>query len=293
MKQILFFAMILLLPACIREVEEINYQGTDKPKLFVHCLLSPSDSVIELLLRKTRPFFSSQNDGNSESVNDASVTIFDGERTVQLKKDHPNTDYYKADASLLRITAGKTYYLSVMTENGLKANAHCTVPADLSFDFEIQRDDPVVNGLDTLFPFTVALKFPFHSKETNVPLLRYLITEIEMNDTTRRNQISIATGSTVLGQYLVKGQDIKRKDINSFVYNECIQAIIRTYESTVIQYRKNYNDNVSNTFDDINEDSTGFILEKALLEEPSELFTNIEGGFGLFGAYNDSAMDLK
>jgi hypothetical protein len=134
-RYLFLLSFVMLLSSCIRDVEELSYPDNSKTKLVLYCIISPLDSIIQVKVKRTRPFFYDSGTYN-ENVRDATVFLSDGSSTVQLRFvpfyfnniEFPERATYQITANEFKIISGKTYYLTVNTPEGLTARAQCEIP---------------------------------------------------------------------------------------------------------------------------------------------------------------------
>ena len=100
-------------------------------KLVVTCFISPEDSLISAVVKKSTSKFNSGNSQptavSEDDLQNATVIISNSSNGIVLEYN-PNLRFYVAKASQFPIVSGQTYSLSVQTPEGLKANSSTTVP---------------------------------------------------------------------------------------------------------------------------------------------------------------------
>lgn len=111
--------------------------GIDPPKLVVTCFISPQDTTLAVKVTRSNTVV-----GDSASllqpdhnVTDATVTLSEGDRSVTLPYNNRpasstvTQSYYSIPARPLPIVVGQTYKLTVKLPNGQQASSSCTIPA--------------------------------------------------------------------------------------------------------------------------------------------------------------------
>src|SRR4051794_17551506 len=126
-KIILQIVTVLCLTGCEKEAK-IKLPPAEN-KLVVTCFISPGDSVVTAAVQSSKPKYAQAGYASlylQGMIQDAIVILSDGTTSIQL---HFNNTYgfYKASTDNLPIVSGKTYYLSVTTPDGKKADAQTTV----------------------------------------------------------------------------------------------------------------------------------------------------------------------
>lgn len=129
------FLVLSLLTSCIRDADVVPPDS--KQKLVIACFISPQDSVIKATVQ--RSFLIGSTVSNDDVVSNAQVIISDGSASVTLTFNNMSNDY-TIDADLFPIHSGKTYHLSVTTPEGLKAKATCTIPVSVNTNIEADVD---------------------------------------------------------------------------------------------------------------------------------------------------------
>lgn len=139
----------LLLAGCGSLRNEINPDqlGLESAKLVVSGFLSPQDTVLAVRLTQSRTVVGdSISSGLSDgSVTKATVTLSDGSRTIALRYGANSYQYYSAPVRQMRIVAGRTYTLDVVTAEGQRATATCTIPPPVSLS-TVQIDSLTENS---------------------------------------------------------------------------------------------------------------------------------------------------
>ncbi len=140
---------LLLLAGCgsLRNEISPDQLGLESAKLVVSGFLSPQDTVLAVRLTQSRTVLgdsisSGLSDGN---VTRATVTLSDGNRTIALRYGANGYQYYSAPARQMRIVTGRTYTLDVVTAEGQRATATCTIPPPVSLS-AVQIDSLMENN---------------------------------------------------------------------------------------------------------------------------------------------------
>jgi hypothetical protein len=120
-----------------------------QPRLVLSCFLSPQDTMLTVTVSKSVPIYGNADTGNpNRTVNDATVTLSDGNISVVLNLTQPNTGIYATRASNLPILAGRTYFLNVTAPGGFQAEAFCTIPARRNEAITQIRLDSTIRNTD-------------------------------------------------------------------------------------------------------------------------------------------------
>lgn len=134
-KHSIYLLLILLLCwGCNGDFLTVEETGvipsSDAP--IVTAFLSPQDTVHTVTLYHTRPAAGNNPYATWEqNVAKSTVTLSNGTQTVKLIPDSFLTGVFKISAKNFKVESGKTYYLSVNTFDGKKAEANCTIPSSV------------------------------------------------------------------------------------------------------------------------------------------------------------------
>ncbi len=309
------FLSLVYLAGCDSLRQEVDpARLTREPeKLVIACFISPQDTILAARVSKSSPVLGVINPGRSD-VADAVVTLSDGSRSVTLRfmANQPDQGqglgmaqgYYRADARQLPILAGKTYTLTVRTPDGKQVDATCVVPGPVALQ-RVVVDSAVTNDFGRTRKEYFARFFwrdPagqanfYRVAGANDYLLKVqyrLSPTAPMRDTLFQTtgNLSFTPASTSTdqgndGQELVSGRG--RLAVSYSWTNGQSQPsrpagqLYAYLLNTDINYYQ-YHDSVqrqSNTGDNP-------------FAEPVPLITNIRGGLGCFGAYNQTILTVK
>ena len=278
MKKIAFLPLILLFTYCKREAK-IKLPSQD-PRLVVTCFISPQNPNITAVVRTSIQKFSGNyinytKKGTTESdISNARVEITDGVTSLVLPFDTALASY-NADASGLPIVSGKTYSLTVSTPDGKKVTGVTTVPTG-NFELEYSKPNFTKNTeIEVNFSFNVLIK-------DNPNELNYIAGYY--------NIFSVTSGTNPFiyipndEPYLFEADDgIVRESYSGTVnyYNfspDTILSIPVTLKTL----------NCSKEFYLFNKTSRAAVYNDGNpFGEPVLVYSNIEGGFGCFGAYTE------
>lgn len=280
---ILFLFISAVFTSCIRDANDVSLPNIES-KVVVQSFISPQNSEIAIYVSTSMPVFGTRNTPDP-TLPDATVTISDGTTPVKanfntLKK------YYTIDTSIFKITAGKTYFLSVSTADGRTVNASCTVPFppdvnSVEFEFDTLYSK---NGSTNKYDAEATLRWNdppgqnnYYHTAAQIGLAYAVDTSLERWET--------LYGSSYLDYFTDKGKDGKKlvNGVLTFSLSEDITGggITKNYEfkgiryflySTDVNYYK-YHETVSRSSSDP-------------FSESVIIYTNIQGGLGCFGAFN-------
>lgn len=295
---------------CIEDAENIKLPA---PKIVVSSFISPQDSIIEVRLRKARPFFNDTNSLEYEIIENASVFLSDGEIKVPLEftkeiqailNGFINVSSYRTLAKNIPIIGGKTYFLEVNTADGLKISASSRVPLNKPKLYSGYISQYIIRK-DTLYQFMSWWTDP--PGISNYYYFRTITSiSIEGNLIKRVSEINWEDSNTIRDDIQNDGKEIKTynsvrlsydsfKKYNSLAYPKGFQLLnidenfYNYYKNKDIFYSKN-NFPGSQVKLDTSGTPTLFDLPYS---EPVYHFTNINGGLGIFASYQMDMVPFK
>ena len=287
MPRVLLLIPFFCLAACEFEQDADINPPIVAPKLVVVAFISPQSDTLAVSVTLSQPVFSTYQSPNNPNgyvppVSDATVRLSDGNREVTLPYQ-ADAQQYEIEASALPILPGKTYTLWVSTPDGKSVRANCTVPAktNTTIDFQLRYEvDPTGLGTQER-TYKIDLNWQdlpgtgdFYQVGAN--------TRVESTyEGTADSEVFfvglIFSSSTVFsdegqdgGKFTLTNGDIGRVSTRreKKIVTE-VQCVLRTVDEPYYRYYQ-YLDKIGNE----------------LFSEPIAPYTNIEGGLGVFAAYN-------
>ncbi|MFN3487654.1 MAG: DUF4249 domain-containing protein [Emticicia sp.] len=283
----------------IKEIDPSFLPETDS-KLVVACFISPQDTVLAAKVTETKLLIGTTGDIRDDITN-ASVSLSDGSKTIQLIYN-AKLGYYRALPSELPILVGKTYKITVNTPDGRQVNASTTVPNNVAIK-EVKIDSTTVNDFQqgnrvTNTEYDVKVIWQDKAGETNYyRAISEFIFLYRIVDSINKKVINVPVSAIVDlrtiddkdtdGQLLslnrtylptniggnIQGQDSNLKTKLDKIKVGLFQTDIHYYNYHTSLRRQRENNNP--------------------FAEPVLLYTNINGGFGCFGAYNATWQEFK
>lgn len=286
---------LVLFDGCTSLRNEIDPSllGVEPSKLVVNCFLSPQDDILAVKVTRSATVvgdsISLLQTGNN--VTNATVTLSEGGQSVVLSynnvasNDSTIQPYYSTAAVLLPIIQGHTYTLTV-TANGQRATGTCTIPAPVP---------PTVITLDSLNRrYYVVTKWQDPPGQTNyyqvAGIFRYItntcracLQESNINLSFDDENRGLFTDAGMNGTLITSGRAFLTAAATANFYNQYRTASVIVnlmsvdqayyqYEEAIIRQRRSRN----NPF-----------------AEPVLIPSNIQGGIGCFGGYNNETLTLK
>lgn len=298
-KYIIFFLVLTyMLSSCQKDATNVKLPPA-KVQLVIHCFISPQDTLVKVYVSESTPIFGykRQNNGfNIQSLPDAKVQISHNGTVYDLKFSS-NDEAYIIDTSILKIVAGETYDLKA-TRGNESASASCTVPASLPFDVKL---DKYVTKYD-IDPFT---KDTFYSYRIQTSLTDlgtehdYYRVNIGCNSLSwsylydqMGNKVDSQLSTFFNEGYFENTEEefISDEEGNgkAYIQNSTVslgsnmggsKPIPTELLLGIMHTDKNYYLFHTSAFAHMNNQGNPFA-------EPSLIYTNIQGGLGIFAAYN-------
>jgi len=306
MKKVSYYFLIVsqfFLLSCeslIKEIDPSFLPETDS-KLVVACFISPQDTVLASKVTETKLLIGTTGDIRDDITN-ATVSLSDGSKSIRLIYSS-KLGYYRALPSELPILVGKTYTITVNTPDGRQVNASTTVPNPIAIK-EVKIDSTKVNDFQlgnsmtnteydvkviwqdkagepnyyrAISEFTILYGIPAPENIKNIiyaPVSTIVdLRTIEDKSTDgqllslNRNYLPTDMWANIQGQQIDLSKRLDKIKVGLF------QTDIHYYNYHTSLRRQRENNNP--------------------FAEPVLLYTNINGGFGCFGAYNATWQEFK
>ncbi len=271
---------VALLMACNPGVET-NFIEPQR-LVTVSSFISPQDSLLTVYLYRAQPLGTVAPE-ESTIEKTATVEISDGTRAVRLVYQ-PGRFRYERPAAALLILPGKSYFLTVKTADGISLKSQCRVPSavsDLRLDGVRQNQDFEFEATWTAPPGNAFAQVVFSTPNAAVsgPTLLGNI------------RLDLPGAQSMANSWLTDQQRSGKNTIGGRVVDVArIQPIslkmdVLNLEQPLHRYLTDYRD-LANW----NANTDGFI---PTFREPKPVFSNVQGGTGIFAAYNRSARVLK
>ncbi|GAB3281992.1 hypothetical protein GCM10027347_58020 [Larkinella harenae] len=295
MRYLLFFLGTLLAGGCIRSVDELSVDvlPIDRvTKPYVICFISPQDTVIAAKVAMSEPRIVSSF-AESLVVKDAVVLLSDSSQSIQLVYNDKLMYYRAVPGNGFRIRSGGTYRLTVSMSGNRSVTAEATVPEvipleGIAIDSTVSR-----NSADAaLTTYTTTLSWSAPAKPKPGQPASYYRGWAEVNQTV----VDAATGLLISRQtsrpafYLDRetGQIGERRFING-THTLLSGPQTGTQTKQIVGALFTTDENYYRYHIALREQ---FVSQGQYFAEPTVLFSNIVGGYGVFAAYNGSYLIL-
>jgi hypothetical protein len=280
MKNQIFISLIAtcLLASC-EMIAEVDIPKVPS-KLVVTSFISPQDTNWQVYVGQTKPIF--EKTITSEYVKDATVQLSNGSQTAVIPANPSQYGYYELNIKQapFLIEAGKTYFLTVSAPDGRQVKAQCTIPISATSVSSIE----VVNGSGGI-PFTGTMKWQDSPNETNFyRCFAYT-----------KYYLSLVGGAW---EGYIPNRDYDRK-----LYKDTNRQGANFSWEIDMQASEGYTDKKSRfLFILLNTDENYYKYmttresasnnEGNPFAEPSAVFSNVEGGLGVFAGYQQTRLEV-
>lgn len=280
-----FILLLLTFISCEKETVNVKVPKVE-PKIVIQSYISPQDTLLVVHVTHSISIYQKvylNENNNSNNIRDAIVTLSDGSNIINLEYSllNNNDSAYTADPDNFPIIAGKTYHILVTTPDGKKASSSCTVPNQSPFIYSFKLDS-----------ITRDMSY-YISKEY------YIIVGI-LDIPNQKNYYRIA--GNVRGSHKSTFQDEVIDVLREIDFKEKEFFTDKGKEGETIIFKNKLNyvaiENLLRPFHIIIElistDAHYYNYHQSLRNldnenpfmEPEPIYSNIQGGLGVFSAYN-------
>jgi hypothetical protein len=269
---------IILVLSCERDVHNIILPDYVQ-KLVIHSFISSYDSVSLVTVNSNQKIYGDLSETETPGV--VSVTVSNGDKEVSLRRVLAGYIFTHKE---MPIEEGKTYRLTVAADNGLKAEATCTVPIKRNLHLET----------DTL-----------HQYEEIPDLGRYSIIRINVYLTDypgEANYFRFATKYKMYDSNYPQLADLEPTGEQSEFISDKGRDGERIFFNTTRVSDPSEHDSAFLIIYALNTDKEYYTYHKSLenysggenpFREVSPLYSNIEGGLGIFASYVVDSLVLR
>jgi hypothetical protein len=279
----LLLGLLSFMAGCEKDATNVDLPETN-PKLVLGCFISPQDTLITVEVGRSNPIFgNNHNTSGHLYVLDASVTLSDGSTSIVLPLVNTGVQQgtYIINASLFPISPGTTYYLTVTTPQGENVSASCTVPISNVTTMSLDYTDTVPSDSYN-DPINVTAKWQ------DIP--------------GQVNYYRVYGSMLMEGEHISNGWTVKDTS-NSEMYGNNFKSLINASDKdgSQLSFRLDgyyFGDGFNTRIVGygiyiLNVDLNYYNYQKSLenysygdpFSEPSPIYTNVNGGLGVFAGY--------
>ena len=268
--------VIIFLHSCTKDAD--IKLPTVEQKLVVHSFISPQDKNIQVKVTLSQPIFNNSNSQSYSSVSNANVQMSDGAITQTLSYDS-SVEAYLLSSTLLPIVEGKTYHLYVTTPDGKSATASTYIPA-INTSLQASIEPVISNNSNNFATANYIVKSSWNDLSGQKNYYKIISGDryydgIIIDSTFSIHDFSYTDDSNLDGQTIVK---------EVYVY-PVSNPTISKYE--LILYH------VTPEFYKYHISLQNYYNSGGPFAEPVQIFSNIEGGLGVFAGFNAYQITLN
>ncbi|HTF80632.1 MAG TPA: DUF4249 domain-containing protein [Cytophagales bacterium] len=270
--------VLLLLSSCIRDAK---LKVPSVKKLVVYATVSPDDSITDVYVGHSKPvnrIFNAATSADTAYAH-AIVTLSNGSKHVVLAFDQQRNTYSVARRDF-PIEAGMSYHLEVTDpREGMKVKAHTTVPLSKPEGLDHKSDSISNVEQDLRKAYFIKMSWGDVGAERNYYAYDMVNSMGEYSILQRRSHI-LSDEKIKDGRIETEYQEL------SLQYHSLKSAVDRGY---INMYAYHIDKNLYDYLVYVGFEDEGI----SITQDPVTLFTNIEGGLGVFGSYRKTSEVIK
>jgi hypothetical protein len=276
----LFFAtlsfFVLLMSACERDAD-VDLPET-KPKLVVIGFITPQDSFISISLTRSKPIFEPYNVNANDAVSDATVTIYGNNTSMVLPFD-ANLQVYRIATAQFQILSGNEYRVKVTTPQGESVEATTVVPQNsVDASYSVTVTDTFTDYGFGYYDLRSHLQYQFTDNAQETNRYRFYVGLILVDTLTHDTSVS-RFSSDFFNDNNGNGQVLSRSAEGFWGnYDNTINDSAYAYDCWMFNVNTDY-DNYHKSLYNYNGGGDPFA-------EPTIIYSNVDGGLGVFAAAN-------
>lgn len=269
-------------------------------KIVVQSYISPQDTLIVVHVENSSPIFNRRNFEGMFNPEDAVVNLSDGTNSINLDfLEDPSGfgGWFAADPKRFPIIAGTTYYLTVTTADGKKAESSCTVPGAAPTINNFKLDSTVVNRtnfdgyVENYTSYQISLSFnDIQGQQNFYKFAGYKISNYyfgnEVDEVYTQIDPLYFPNDVLFNDHLIDGDQISISKMEIFSEHHGWDNLIGpvTGEISLLSTDKHYYE-YHRTIQETDDDNP--------FAEPILTYSNVKGGLGVFCAYNRNSVPFS
>jgi hypothetical protein len=264
--------ILACIASCSKTVDNIKLPEVP-PKLVVYSYISPADTIIQVNVSMSVPIFNSTNNNSDNIVKDATVTMWDDFGSSITIPYDPLTKTYNISSSALPIIAGRTYHLKVVSGDKT-AESGCTVPSEPNTSLQFVSMDSTLDENNQKI-ITLKVKFtdtPGQPDYYRVYPMVYGVQYFMGLTDTITNKIYFDFGNELVSD----------KDHDGLTYN---YTATYYYMTEVPIYFKVFLFHTDKDYYELHKSIYNYQGDNPF-SEPTLIYSNMSGGYGVFAAFN-------
>lgn len=268
--------LLIVIPAFFVSCEQdadVELPKTE-PELVISCFVMPQDSFIRVKVTLSAPVFGNGANVQSSEVTNATVTLF-GNNTSIVLPYNANEEFYKINTAQFQIQAGSEYRLEVTDTEGRHAIARTQVPLLPPIGFNCIVEDSVEYSDPNYEYGRSVYRYSVQDFSGGVNYYRFCgytrIWNSSFGDSLRLNRFAeIFSDNSADGEILTGSGE-------SWYQANLPNDSIMGYEVWMLNCNYDYYNFHNSLYNNQGGDP---------FSEPTLMYTNVEGGLGIFAAAN-------
>jgi Domain of unknown function (DUF4249) len=272
----LFLLTALAFVGCERDAN-IDLPET-APKLVMVSFITPQDSFITVSITRSKPIFQSYNVNTSDAVTDATVMLYGNNTSIQIPFDQVR-QLYRLSTTQFQVLGGNEYKLTATTPQGETVTATTTVPASaVDNSYSVNWSDSVISAGPNYIYIEGHFTYSFTDNASETNKYRFYVATLLRDSLTGDTSASKMTAS-LLTDNNANGQVLSRTVEGYWsAYDLSFTDTVYGYDCWMFTVNDDYY-NYHQSLYNYNGGGDPFA-------EPTIIYTNVEGGLGVFAAAN-------
>lgn len=278
----------LLFTSCRKDATNIRLPDFSQ-ELVINSFISADNPITDVTISSAQKVFGDLSD--RQSLGNLTAFISDETKRIELAITESDTTdpIFKFSSKDMIIKDGNTYFLSVISDKGLTAEASCTVPIKRDFKIEVDTIQKLSND-------------PYYGQLATI-IIKINITDYPGENNYYRVLYSFQSYSNALVNYFGSGitdkGDImyndKGRDGEKFVLRslEPVSMAINAPYSPDSSFLKIYLLNTNKAYYDFHQSLLNYSYGDQPFTEPSTVYSNVIGGLGIFAAYTIDSITFR
>lgn len=275
--------LTILAVSCETYINEPGYPEFEH-KFVISSFLSPSDTMYLIKLYSNSPIIGEQSVTHDINYN-LKAFLTNGNQEIQLDTTVKGFKFYPKD---MLIEEGKTYRLRILNDNILQAEAICTIP--IHRDLKLNVDTNTVIGQDeyaTYKTFNLNLTLTDFPGENNY--YRGFVREIVFYH--NKEILSYNLDNFLVSDKGKDGEEIKMNfSTTTYIFDKQISDSSYVVDSSFVEV---FLFNTNKDYYDYFVSAEKFSNNGNPFTEPSQVYSNVDGGLGIFCAYTQDTLLLR
>ncbi len=292
--------------SCTKNAGKVKLPKTEK-LLVVQCIMSPYDGRTTVRVDWSQDYFNNPNQNPNSGIDNCKVTISINGQTYTLQ--NTGTGNYRIDSTAMKVIPGQTYSLYVKEPGGKEATAVCTVPliskSSLNFVSMDSQTTKFAGQDEKSFFMKCRLDDDGATKDfyTIYPLAHYQYWNY-VYDSTFQNAIDSNLLEGTNETYL----ELSEKYVEDVNFNGGKRNMSFSFQEPAGPWNPNNPNRLKSRYDTlelltIQGDEAYFRYHRSLesfnqtqgdpFAEPTFIYSNINGGIGIFAAYIQKRVLVK